>query len=506
MAKKKTSNSVPVVLKGMTGEEFRDKLNGLRKRATPSGYDNVNLSSDLLINLDTKLFTGGTTTTKEGAEGLKSVPGSMAVNLTTMNNLDMDLLNAMGVNLTDEQISQVQAGTSQYGGNFDSPEFAEFKTTPDGESYMRGTPVCLKVEFDEAKNDAKSELDKYTVTPAIDFQALGTASTNVQNTIRESRGKAPLSDKQAGRLAVTASYPVTKNALGGMNVERLNQNVAKCAAADYVMNASASDPGKNLPKPSDVEAVSALYNKTFAEFVKAHEKKDCKGIPSTKNPGTFATDKDGKQITCPSLQSMGIKPVEVNGAMTLVVTGDESGKAARKEGLKQFNEAFNAKWKQVVNERTVDKDGQVTGHAQPDAVVRMGNAMELNAHAITVRNPYDRDQRTGMVLVQPTLDYKMTPYANALGKSVAVATHQMDADKAYNPEILKNADALSVAFDGPDAGVEKTAEQKAADQQAAIQANAAQFKAICDAVKMDYQSTLEPKDANKEGPEEQMGD
>lgn len=504
MAKKKVSNSVPVVLKGMSGEAFRDKLNGLRKRANPNGvgYSGVDIHKDLMINLDAKLFTGGTTITKDGEEGLKSVPGSLGVNLGTMTNLDKDLMDAMGVNLDKDQRAAVMAGTSQYGGNFSAPEFEDFCTTQDGETYLPGTPVGLKVEFDPAKNDAKSELDKYTVTPAIDFAALGSASTAEQNAIRRDRGKDPLSEKQSGRLGVVASYAVTKNGLGGMNSERVCQNVAKCGAADYVMNASPSDPAKNLPTVSDVEAVSALYCKTFNEFVKSVEKKGCDGIPSLKDPGKMATDKNGKTIQCKSLQALGIKAVEVDGAMTLVVTGDESGKAARKEGLKDFNEAFNARWKQVVNER-VDGDPS-KGYVQPEGVVRLGNAMELNSRAVTVRNPYDRDQKTGMVLVQPALDYKMTPYANALGKSVAVATHQMDADKAYNPEILKNADALSVAFDGPEGP--DGPEAKAAAQQAAIQANAAQFKAICKAVKLDYETTLNPKDAGKEVPEEQMGE
>lgn len=138
-----------------------------------------------------------------------------------------------------------------------------------------------------------------------------------------------------------------------------------------------------------------------------------------------------------------------------------------------------------------------------DNIVRLGNAMELNSHAVTVRNPMDRDKKTGLVLVQPSLDYNMTPLANALGKSVAVATHQLDAKdptrQPYADAIIKNAQELSTAFDKTAPGVERTAEQKAADQKAAIDANMKQFKDICKAANLDADKMLaEPAKGQKE--------
>lgn len=70
-------------------------------------------------------------------------------------------------------------------------------------------------------------------------------------------------------------------------------------------------------------------------------------------------------LSCKSLSALGIKPVTVNGASVLVVTGDESGKADRKEGLGKMNEVFNARWKQVINERVPDPPAAWTRRASP---------------------------------------------------------------------------------------------------------------------------------------------
>lgn len=132
---------------------------------------------------------------------------------------------------------------------------------------LPATPVGMDVVYDPSANQS-NVLDNYTVTPHVDFGALGNASTKEQNDIRISRGKTALPKGKEGRLNVTATYPVTKDGLGGMNVERLQQNVAKCSAADYIMNASPKAPNDRLPSVADIEAVSKLYNDTFADFVK----------------------------------------------------------------------------------------------------------------------------------------------------------------------------------------------------------------------------------------------
>lgn len=498
MAVVKKSKAVPVALAGMSGTEFRDKLNGLRKRAVGDSYRNVDLNNDFMINLDAKLFTGGTTINKQGETGYMSVPGSIGVNVATMCNLDPDLLSAMGVELDEKQAQAVQAGTSRHTGNFDNPAFEEFKTSPDGETYMKGTPVGLKVEFDPDINRG-TELDKFRVTPAIDFRALGSASTTEQNNIRKTRGKAPLTASQEGRLKVTASYPVTKNGLGGMNVDRVSQNVAKCSAANSLMGAT--DPAK-VPTADQVKGVSELYAQTYNQVVEALSvagtkkmpKEGINGIlPNAKGGITIPGIKEGSaSVDCPSLAQMGLKAVQADGATVLAVDPKSTvDKQTRREGLKQFSEAFNAKWKQVVNERVLGEDGKPTGYAHDAATVAIGNQMNLNAHAVTVRNPENRDAKTSLVVVQPGMDYVMTPYADKLGASVGVAMHGLaegtQPKDLFREDMMAATDALSRAFDGE----EITAE-------VAIAKNKEQFEAIAKGIGSSYDDMIkEPVEETK---------
>lgn len=492
MAKVKKRSVPPVKLAGMTGEEFKESLNGLRKRATfngPkgafSGYQGVDLDKDFMINVDAKLFTGGTTMKEDGSKGYIGIPGSIAINAATMCNLDPDLLNAMGVELTDEQAAKVAGGTCSplYGGNFDvenaGVDFKEFKTYPDGETPLASTPVGMKVEYDPDANNVTSELGKYTITPAIDFHALGTAGTAEQNRAREANHKAPLSKGQSDRIKVVTSFPVTKDGLGGMNTERVCQNVAKCAAANSLMSTSKPE---EVPTADQVKAVSDLYAQTFNQLVDDLSKKGSKGV-------TVAGIKDpSKTVSCPSLKAMGIQADTVNGARVLTVIGGEDSKAERRDGLKQFNEVFNARWKQVVNERDPQDASKYVHDA---ATVSLGNQMSLNSRAVTVRNPGDRNQKTGLVLVQPGMDYTMTPYADKLGMSVGSAMHGLldgtTPESLYSKEMLEATSALSTHFDTP-----------SLPQAEAIKANDAQFKAICEATGKNYAETIKAPAADKE--------
>ena len=336
---------------------------------------------------------------------------------------------------------------------------------------LKATPVGMKVEFDPDANNVTTELGKYTITPAIDFHALGTASTAEQNRAREAKGKAPLSKGQSDRIKVVTSFPVTKDGLGGMNNERVSQNLAKCAAANGLM--STTDPTA-LPTADQVKTVSDLYAKTFNDLVDQLAKKGSKGV-------TVAGIKDpNKTVSCPSLEAMGIRADVVNGARVLTVVGGEDSKQARRDGLAQFNEVFNAKWKQVVNERD-PKDASKYVHDA--ATVSLGNQMSLNSRAVTVRNPQDRNLKTGLVLVQPGMDFTSTPYADKLGMSVGSAMHGLldgtTPESLYSKEMLDAASKLSVAFDTP-----------SLPQVEAVKANQAQFDAICKKTGKDPVETL----------------
>lgn len=482
----------PVKLAGMSGTQFKESLNGLRKRADgKGGYTGVDLASDFMINVDAKLFTGATATNKAGEKGYVGIPGSIAINAATMCNLDPDLLQAMGVELTADQAEAVAHGTCdpQFGGNFDvenaGVDFRDFKTYPDGETALPATPVGMKVEYDPDANNTYGELGKYTVTPAIDFHALGEASTREQNRIREDRGKAPLSKAQEGRLKVVSSFAVTKDGLGGMNQERVGQNLAKCAATNGLMSTSKPE---DLPTADQVKGVAELYTQTFDTLVKDLSGKKGVTVAGIKDPS--------KAVSCPSLKDMGIQAKEVNGATVLTVIGGEDSKQARRDGLKQFNEVFNARWKQEVNRRD---PADASKYVHDATTVSLGNQMSLNSRAVTVRNPENREAKTGLVLVQPGMDFTMTPYADKLGMSVGSAMHGlMDGttpESLYSKEMLDAASALSTALDTP-----------SLDREAAIAANKAQFQAICEANGLDASKKLEApavatEEATNDGPE-----
>lgn len=502
MAKIKRRLRPPVRLSPMTGGEFARGLTGLRERETYRGsFENVDLDRDFMINLNAKLFTGGTEPGPRGSKRYTGIPVRLPVNLGRMCNLDLDLLDAMGVELTDRQREAVTGGTcrKEYTGNFDTDnrgiDFRDFKTYIDGETALPGTPVGLKVEYDPQANDAGSELDKFTITPAVDFMALGTAGTAEQNRMRLERGKAPLPPVLSGRTKVVSSMPVRKSGYAGMCTDSLCKIVAKSAAANGLM--TAKEPAE-IPTPEAVEDVAKLYNSTFSKFVK-----DLSG-----RKGIYVGDpKSGDGIRCPSLRDMGLEARTVNGATVLAVTDYDRGSSdQRRDGLAMFNEAFNARWRQVVNEKVAGENVQST------AVVLMGNAMRMNARAVTARNPHDNTRATGLMLVQPGMEYVMTPCADKLDRSVGSALggllEGVSPEDVFDKDLMKTAYELSIAFDDDSPPPPPGPQFEPAPLEEGDEEEADQFKAICEAFDIDHDLALGnrlhpgPEDGGEEVEEE----
>lgn len=472
--------NAPVKLKSMSGKEFRDKFMELRHRNTMDRghlYRGVELDRDFIIGLDAMLFTGGAEPAGDGRTRYTGVHTQLPINLARMCNLDMDLLEAMGVDLRDSQRDKVLRGTCPYPGNFDAfnkgTDFRDFKTYLDEDRSMPGTPVGLRIEYDPGNEHVTSELGKFRVTPAIDFRALGLAGTEEHNRARCAAGKEPLNAAQTGRVRAVTSMRICKDGYAGMNVDGVSQAVAKCAAASGLM--TVKDP-KALPTPEQVRAVSELYVKTFDDVVDKL---------SGRKP--FYVDVDGPHgdaVRCPSLREVGLHAVKANGATAIAVVDQESAPEIRRGAMPALNEAFNARWKQVINERLPGENGKPGAYVLDPAVVAMGNSMSMKAHMTSARDPMDPSQPTRLALMQPVMDYTMTPYFSGLGISVASAMDGLpdgtSPEDFYSKEMMAAAYELSTAFDDTPPPPPGPAYEAVRAETA--KRSSEQFRAICDAV------------------------
>ena len=502
----------PVKLRSMNGREFRDSFSVLqdkmewgRRGGGPASYRNVNLSRDFTISLDAGLFTGCESVSPKGRIEHSGIQARIPVNLGRMSNLDYDLLAAMGVELSTDQQKVIAQGTCdpRYGGNFDTvnagTDFSEFKTYKDSTSSMPGTPVGLKIEYDAEKEDAAMPLERFTVTPAIDFKSFGDAMTEELNMAREIRGKGPLNPAQYGRVKTVVSSDVCKDGLAGMNEARVCQITAKCAAAEHLMSRRGAE---SIPTPDQVKYVSDLYARTFNSLVDE--------LSKNRRAATFPRDprSPGTTVSCPALRDMGLDAKNVGGAKVLAVQ-DGANMTSCREGVEMFNEAFNAKWRQVINERVPGPDGKPGEYVHGRAVVEMGNRMSMDAYVSRATDPQDAGKATRLVLVQPAMNYTMAPRAEDLGLSVGTMMDGLpDGTRAgdyYSKDAMDAAYELSCAFDDPDDPFELGPDHDVNDRvvMARMMSATKQFSAICHALGRNLDDTLQrPSLYQTYGPED----
>ncbi len=390
---------------------------------------NRQANTHLIRNVNVPLFNGQTFPGEGNDVGRGRTESTMVVNFGKMANISSDV----------QALLKTSAPGSKYTGNTG----ADY--TVDGKD---PTPVALDVVRDLSVQG----IDQYRVTTIIDPQALANANDAERDAARAAAGLKPLAEGAKGRLTLTAGLSTTDHGMPAMNGDRFRENVAQLASQNYLLTAQKKDPARGMVSQDTIDKVASTFSKGYTDFVAKYATKACPGIDSQVKQADGSYKKGGAvpNTSFPSLADMGISVIGMKDGSTALVVTDTAKNAANREGMNNFNNAFNAHMSQVVN-KSFEND---------DAAKKLGNRFSIRSYPVTPMEP-DSDKRD-LTLIQPSTVITMEPYAAAVTRAYECATHNeplRDKDEPhmhaieglYGKEVLENAAKIA----GPSASVDR---------------------------------------------------
>ncbi len=432
----------PVALQTQPFSQFEKQFRVLQSGDKAVIEKNRQANTHLIANVNVPLFNGQTFPGENGDVGRGRTDSTMVVNFGKMANISQDV----------QALLKTTAPGSEYTGNTG----ADF--TVDGKD---PTPVALDVVRDLSVQGK----DQYRVTTIIDMQALANANDVERDAFRKANSLPALGEAAKGRLTLTAGLSTTDHGMPAMNGDRFRANVAQLASQNYLLTAQKKDPSRGVVSQDTINKVADTFSKGYADFVSKYADKACAGIDRQVkgDDGKYKTDKTHPvpNTAFPSLADMGISVVGMKDGSTALVVTDTAKNAANREGMNNFNNAFNAYMSQKVNQ----------AFENDDAAKKLGNRFSIRSYPVTPVDP-TKDGRD-LTLIQPSTVMTMEPYAGAVTRAYECATHNephrqnetaiQAIEGLYGKEVLENAAKIA----GTPAPVDK---QAAIDQSKAVYA------------------------------------
>lgn len=245
-----------------------------------------------------------------------------------------------------------------------------------------------------------------------------------------------------GRLDLRYDYAQANSGVASMSADSMAKNIGKFAAQRYVLTATAKDPDAQKPSQALVSEIGKLYADEFNKFAQNLDKY---GQNFKAQDGTEVADTAVKTDAF-QLKAIGLEGIDKKGSPKGPVAYaivDAAGNPVAPSQSSKANE-----WLRSVGERFQREISGTVNAAYADNKLAKSIANSVNVVPYAV-NPQGADGvNKDYMLVQPSVQAKISPFANNFDKACQVANHDLDIDKAYAPEVVANAKDLYETYNG----------------------------------------------------------
>lgn len=303
-----------------------------------------------------------------------------------------------------------------------------------------GRPVNVVFQKDETSSEAKE-----VARISLDLNALADASFKEKQANADAKGLAPVDPKKEGRIDLKYFFPAAHNGAAGLGEAGVKSNIAVAAAQRYILTApkaesEANDP-KIYPKQDVIDNVAKIYMDTYADVMgKAIKGELVNGMTTKEVVENGKTVRQGGEpiqgTNVPNLgEKFGLRLVEVDGATVVGTTKELSA-----DQKKELNTILRSSFEKAFSTTLTQNIGPE--YASQTAGKAIGNMLSAQPYVMTPQsNP-------NIMLVQPNMVAKVSPFARALENAMDAAMHTSrngkarDVKEMYNPTVIANAKNL----------------------------------------------------------------